>query len=274
MDNSIIPSSHLPENENQPEYCPYCGAHLENGYYFCLSCATPYKNAESVLPRMLPYSPTDGVLIAKKAPRVAPLFWTYFAVVVAAAVINLVFFEDTRPDLGLILQSALLFVTTCIFAVLYWPSLVVQFKHFGFLKPAAFVGILSLVPLLAINYTYHDWLIRGLGLEYNSPIESLHKAGLGKAALIFFFCISPAIIEEIAFRGLIQHWLHVAVSPARAIILAAALFTVLHFSIISAPYLFAVGVVLGWVKWKTSSLYPSMLIHFIHNFVVLEFFWR
>jgi len=30
---------------------------------------------------------------------------------------------------------------------------------------------------------------------------------------------------------------------------------------------------LGWVKWKTNSLYPSMLIHFLHNFIVVMFFW-
>lgn len=274
MDNSIIPSSHLPENENRPEYCSYCGAHLENGYYFCLSCATPYKNVESVLSRMRPYSPTSGVLIAKKAPHVAPLFWTYLAVILTAAVINFIFFKDSRPDLGLILQSALLFVTTCIFTVLYWPSLVVQFKRFGFLKPAALVGILALVPLLAINYFYHGWLAHRLGYDPTFMTDELRKAGLGTSGLIIFFCIFPAIVEEIAFRGLIQHWLHVAIPPFRAMVLASALFTALHFSILSAPYLFAVGMVLGWVKWKTASLYPSMLIHFLHNLIVIQFLWN
>ena len=33
-----------------------------------------------------------------------------------------------------------------------------------------------------------------------------------------------------------------------------------------------VGLLLGWVKWKTGSLYPSMLIHFLHNYIVLEYF--
>jgi membrane protease YdiL (CAAX protease family) len=46
----------------------------------------------------------------------------------------------------------------------------------------------------------------------------------------------------------------------------------MHFSIVSFPYLFALGVLLGWTKWKTGSLYPSMLIHFLHNLVVIEYF--
>ena len=32
------------------------------------------------------------------------------------------------------------------------------------------------------------------------------------------------------------------------------------------------GNLLGWVKWKTGSLYPSILLHFLHNLIVLEVF--
>jgi membrane protease YdiL (CAAX protease family) len=46
----------------------------------------------------------------------------------------------------------------------------------------------------------------------------------------------------------------------------------LHFSVLSAPYLLLVGMLLGWAKLKTGSLYPTMLIHFLHNFIVITFF--
>ncbi len=78
--------------------------------------------------------------------------------------------------------------------------------------------------------------------------------------------------EEIAFRGLVQHWLQIAIAPWKGLVLASALFMALHFSAISAPYLFAVGMLLGYVKQRTGSLYPSMLIHFLHNLVVITFF--
>ena len=64
-----------------------------------------------------------------------------------------------------------------------------------------------------------------------------------------------------------------ALTPFKAMVLASALFVTLHFSILSAPYLFALAMLLGWTKYKTGSLYPAMLIHFLHNYVVLEFFW-
>ena len=55
-------------------------------------------------------------------------------------------------------------------------------------------------------------------------------------------------------------------------VVASALFAALHFSVLSFPYLFAVGMALGWVKWKTGSLYPPMLMHFLHNYVVVAYF--
>jgi membrane protease YdiL (CAAX protease family) len=57
----------------------------------------------------------------------------------------------------------------------------------------------------------------------------------------------------------------------RALLIASALFMALHFSVLSAPYLLLVGMLLGWAKLKTGSLYPSMLIHFLHNFIVISF---
>jgi len=275
MDQKPVPyTGGVPERQAPPEYCAYCGARLDPFYYFCPVCATPYKKVESVLPALRVAPPTDGQLIEKKAPHVTTVFWTYFAVVVGSAVLCFLMFEDDRLALRLLVQTVLLFVTTCVFASMHWPSLVVQFKRFGFGKPAALYGLLALVPVLAINYGYHGWIIRELGGERALPFDRLRESGLGEPALILFFCVFPAILEEIAFRGLVQHWLQIAIRPLRAMVLASFLFMVLHFSIISAPYLFGVGMLLGWVRWKTGSLYPSILIHFLHNLIVLEFFWR
>ncbi|KKL19209.1 hypothetical protein LCGC14_2467800, partial [marine sediment metagenome] len=160
------------------------------------------------------------------------------------------------------------------FGALHFPALRVQLKRLGFLHPAAWVGLLALAPLLGINYVYHGWLTGLDGVADWNPVAKLRGAGMGEPALIFLFCVCPAVLEEVAFRGLVQHWLQAAIRPAKALLLASGLFMALHFSIVSAPYLFAVGMLLGWTKWKTGSLYPAMAIHFIHNLVVLELFWR
>jgi membrane protease YdiL (CAAX protease family) len=165
-----------------------------------------------------------------------------------------------------------MFVTTCAFATMYWRSLVVQFKRIGFDHPAALVALLLLPVGLAVNYLYFSFLTEGLGLPESHFLDRLRGRGISELTLIFSFCVFPAVTEEIAFRGLVQHWLQTALHPVRALVFASFLFTVLHFSILSFPYLFGVGMLLGWAKWKTNSLYPSILIHFLHNYVVITYF--
>jgi membrane protease YdiL (CAAX protease family) len=260
--------------------CPYCGHALVEGYYFCLACATPFRDVEMVLPAVPPRQLTDGELIDRKVPQIKTLFWTYFGVLLGCAVLGLLLSygavgETSEPNIILIiaLQEVGLIVTTIIFTVLYWRSLAVQFKRLGFLKPAFGVALPALAGLLVINYGYHSWLESlvpddgGTGL-----VVALREAGMSPAMLVVVICVFPAIIEEIAFRGLLQHWLQTAVKPWKAIVLASFLFTLLHFTLLSFFYIFAVGMLLGWTKYRTRSLYPPILLHFVHNFVVLAYF--
>ncbi len=260
------------ERSAPPEFCAYCGARLDPLFYFCLKCATPYKSVEAVLPRERPAPLTEGELIEKKAPHVWPIFWTYLAVVVATGIIGAIAFQRERLDLVVLFQLATIFITTCVFAARHWPSLAIQLKRFGFLHPSAWAALGLLPVCLLVNYAYHAWLVRGLGVPDSPLIPGLRKAGVSEEAMVFLICVLPALTEEIAFRGLVQHWLQAAIRPVRAMMLASALFMALHFSVLSAPYLFALGMLLGWAKWKTGSLYPSILIHFLHNLAVLEIF--
>lgn len=255
-----------------PQYCSYCGARLDPAFYFCLSCATPYKSAESVLPRPRPRRLTEGELIRLKAPEAMPLFWTFFSVVVFTALLSFLLFGHERPDLALILNAVTLTITTCVFSVRHWPSLAVQLRRFGFFHPVAWFALMLLAPLLCINYGYHSWVFETTGIDDPLLTERLKELGAGPGTLVFLYCVLPAVTEEVAFRGLLQHWLQVALSPCRALLIASALFAAMHFTTISAPYLLLVGLLLGWAKWKTGSLYPSMLIHFLHNYFVLEHF--
>ncbi len=255
-----------------PDRCPYCGAPLAKDYYFCLKCATPFQDVENVLPIVRPQRLTDGELVQMKAPHVHALFWTYFSVVFGAGLLSFVLEGSKHPEVTFVLSGAMILVTTCIFAAMHWSALTVQFKRFGFNQPAALWALLMLVPLLLVNYGYHEVFLKSFLPQDKSPFTGLRESGFGEAGIILFICLFPAVTEEIAFRGLVQHWLQIAIKPWHAMVFASFLFTVLHFSILSFPYLFLVGMLLGWAKWKTGSLYPSMLIHFLHNFVVIEFF--
>jgi len=253
-------------------FCHYCGVKLNAFYYFCTSCGTPYKDVNTVLSADIPRQLTESELIRLKAPNVWPLFWTYVCVLIVGGIISAFLYLNDEPMWGLIINLGALFITTCVFSVIYWPSLAAQFKKIGFFHSAAWIGIALLVPLLALNYGFSH-VIEALteDMEVVDPLSEF-KEEFSMAFLIIAICVFPAVVEEIAFRGLIQHWLQAAITPWRAMILASFLFAGMHGSIISLPYLFGVGMLLGWTKWKTGSLYPAMLIHFLHNLIVITMF--
>lgn len=253
-------------------HCHYCGSPLSSMFYFCTSCGTPYKDIETMLVPSSPPILTESDRIQLKAPAVWPLFWTYVAVLLGVAILTSLLFTEDRPELSMLFGDAVIFVTTCIFAAMYWRSLNVQFKTFGFNRPEALMGFGLLIVALAINFGYFEFLRNLLGGEAGDPMSKLRESGVGEMTLVICYCVLPGITEEIAFRGLLQHWLATAIAPMRALILASFLFAILHFNLLGLPYLFAVGMLLGWVKWKTGSLYPGMLLHFLHNLVVIEFF--
>jgi hypothetical protein len=82
-------------NENEPnplgqtvssEQCDYCGAILHHTYYFCLTCARPYRPIPSagaasfVLPR------SEGEIIRQDVPQVWQVFWTFSLVIFCVGV--------------------------------------------------------------------------------------------------------------------------------------------------------------------------------------------
>lgn len=243
-------------------------------FYFCPSCATPYKAIEAVLPRLYVAAPSEGELIEKKAPHVWTLFWSFAGVLLGTAILSYILFRDSHPDVALLVRMAGLVAVTAVFASMHWRSLAVQLKRLGFLRWEALVGLAALAPLLAVNYYYHSWILRLAGVDEGDLfLNRLREMGWGDTEMILAICAFPALVEELAFRGLVQHWLQAAIRPWRALVLASLLFMAMHASIISAPILFAVGMLLGWTKLRTGSLYPAMLIHFLHNYVVIEYFW-
>lgn len=208
-----------------------------------------------------------------KAPGVWPLTMTFAAVVFLTSLFVFFLFREDNPALSLFVMDTVIFVVTAIFATIYWRTLVAQFRILGFNKPAAWLCLTLLVPALLVNFgisLMFQYLLQDM--EIPDYLQEIRDSGVSEATLIFSFCVLPAVTEEIAFRGLVQHWLHLALRPWRAILLASAIFAGIHFDVVFFPYFLGVGVLLGYSKWKTGSLYPAMLIHFLHNLVVIELF--
>ncbi len=77
--------------------------------------------------------------------------------------------------------------------------------------------------------------------------------------------IAAPILEEFIFRGIILKGFLKNYSPSKAIIWSAVLFGLVHMN----PWQFigatAIGLIIGWLYWKSNSLIPGIILHFVNN---------
>ncbi len=85
----------------------------------------------------------------------------------------------------------------------------------------------------------------------------------------FALIVVAAVTEEFVFRGLVLRGLLDRTSPARAITISAALFAIMHLNPWQTPTALLIGILLGWVYWRTRSLALCVAGHAFHNGVNL-----
>ena len=77
--------------------------------------------------------------------------------------------------------------------------------------------------------------------------------------------IFAPIFEEWLCRGMVLRGLLTKMKPGWAIVISALFFAVIHMNPWQALNAFIIGVVMGYVYYKTGSLWLTMLIHFVNN---------
>ncbi|HEX5872021.1 MAG TPA: ABC transporter permease subunit/CPBP intramembrane protease [Longimicrobium sp.] len=117
------------------------------------------------------------------------------------------------------------------------------------------------------------------GLESLVPLQEMLTAADGRRALWLFFiaALTPAVCEELVFRGVLLQSLGREMRGWKAVALSAAVFGGFHLSFETAlrflPTAF-IGVLMGWVVWHSRSLFASMLMHFVNNAFVVALLWQ
>ncbi len=83
--------------------------------------------------------------------------------------------------------------------------------------------------------------------------------------LIVIIAVLPGICEEFAFRGLILSGFLRSFSPVWAIVFTALCFGLAHMSLYRFIPTAVLGIMLGYVAWKTGSIWLPVLIHILNN---------
>lgn len=128
----------------------------------------------------------------------------------------------------------------------------------AFLAP---VVLISTIIVNLISSIFQDLA----GITFKSGLEDMTAEGpFSAAVLVFTLAVFPAIIEEFCIRGVVLQPLR-RYGDKFAIIMSAAVFSILHGNMVQIPYTLVAGIYFGYLCVATGSLWPSIVLHFINN---------
>lgn len=97
-------------------------------------------------------------------------------------------------------------------------------------------------------------------------LEGLLMGGqLSTAFLLFTVALTPAICEELIFRGYLQRQVERRFGLVASIVAVGVLFGLYHLRLSQAIPLSILGVYLGFVVWATGSVWTGALVHLLNN---------
>src|SRR5690606_25457866 len=90
--------------------------------------------------------------------------------------------------------------------------------------------------------------------------------------LVVLVALTPAVCEELVFRGILLQGLSREMPVTRAVLGSAVIFGAFHLSFETVIRFLPtawLGVLLGYEAWRTRSVYPSIMMHAINNASIL-----
>lgn len=136
-----------------------------------------------------------------------------------------------------------------------------QWPIWAWIAAAAATPLVGLVSSIAIG----AFMEESENLKMMSDIFREHGESGFLIPLTLMISVTPAICEELLFRGYVQTRLTRASGPTWGILIASFLFAVFHMDLVHIVAVFPLGLFLGFVTWRSGSLFPAMIGHFVNN---------
>lgn len=240
-------------------FCRECGAAWAEGASVCARCGTARAEPAPVVESGM--STTAGLASA------LALYFVLLVTLLAPLMLE-------SADLLGMLDTILVIDTIVVagWAIVHRRDLAEPLRKLGELR---YWGLtLAAVPLtLAVAYA-NSWLVTGVLGGFDADLTDVYlAAGHSLPWILLLWAVQPAVIEELAFRGIFFERLSRIVEPKTAVIAAAIAFMILHLMLLSAGFLLVLGLLTGWLRWKSGSLYPAMALHLLHNGAVVLLTW-
>lgn len=145
--------------------------------------------------------------------------------------------------------------------------------HFGYVRITRHMYKEVSLPILGVSALFIfaamyvlNLLIEQAGIP-NTMEETFLAMSRNSLGLLSIALLAP-ILEELLFRGAIQGSLQAAgTNPWSAIIISATIFGVVHMNPAQIPFAFLLGLMFGWLYYRTGSLFPGIVGHVLNNSV-------
>lgn len=142
-------------------------------------------------------------------------------------------------------------------------------KTYGFQKTGAknFLSALFLgIGMILINIVISTGLVTIFPDSAENVVTTFSEIFDNNLfAVLFVVAVTPAVCEEMLFRGMFFHAMKARYRAPVAIGVVAALFGLYHMSLLKFIPTGLLGLVLCYVVYKTDSIYPAMMMHFLNN---------
>lgn len=135
---------------------------------------------------------------------------------------------------------------------------------------AVTIVLAASIGTLVLNWISIYWvmILKAIGLTVDTGSSLIPENGTQLLWVLGYAVLSPAVFEEILFRGFLLPSLEPS-GRRFAITVSALLFALLHGSLEALPAHIILGVLLALLVLSTGSLYAAMLYHAVHNAVIV-----
>lgn len=150
------------------------------------------------------------------------------------------------------------------------------------------VGLIILTPLLQNLMFIQEYLLNQLAEampivnslkemleEFTKLVEKTYAKMLSSNSLletsfiVLVVAVTPAVCEEIFFRGYLQKSFELRTGKFFGALITAIFFGLYHFNPVGLIGLTILGLYFGYVTYKSNSIIIAVVLHFINNFIAI-----
>lgn len=169
--------------------------------------------------------------------------------------------------ISLVLASAF---SLCLFVKLKWAPVSANWLRshpWAVLTWAALLSLGSILP--------SEWIVEKMQVEMSQAQEQLFEQIMGKPIGYLAIGIFAPLVEELVFRGAILRKLLTLFSQRwhwAAIAISALIFGLMHGNLAQGMHAFVIGLLIGWMFYRTGSILPGVMFHWVNNTVAYVMF--